>query len=368
MFLTQLGYGIITPFLTLYFGQYVSIESIALILAGTYGVSILANLFAAKIIERLHSQRTLTYALAGAGLAVAVVGFAGHIVGAVMFFSTYTFLLAVALFNVDLYIRHYSDSASLGGNEGKLGVFGNLGWLVGPIIGGFIGTQFGLSAVFIACAIATFIGLILFVEIRPHDREFRSPTSGSFKNAFKAYMRDSEMRRFYIISFGLAFVYASWSFVPLLLTSHGLAIGTLGIVYGLSALPWVLFEYPIGRLAGRGQNERLWIATGFALIVAALIGYSLLDSVTWLICSLFIGITGSSFIERTHVTAFFRHISEGDVEVISVWRTSTGLAYIISPLIAALLLNFVTLEFYYLLVAIISLMFIAVSLSLRPGK
>ncbi len=366
--LTQLGYGMITPFLAVYFGGFVSIELVGVILAGIYAVTVLANIFGASIIERLHERRSLGYALAGASVAIGVLGFVSHISGIIVLFSLYAFLLTLVLFNIDLYVKHYSEQSSLAGNEGKLGVFGNLGWLLGPIIGSAVVVEFGLSATFLACGIATLLGFILFIEARPHDVERVMQPHQSFFASLRSYMKDQELRKLYVVSFGLSFLYAAWNFVPLLLVDRGLSLGSLGIVYGPSALPWVLFEYPVGRLADRKYGEKVFIVTGFGLMVLASFSFSVLASLAWLIGALVLGIIGSSLIERTQAAAFFRRVGDDDVERISVWRTSSGLALILGPLSAAAVSSFVPLPFFFMIVGLLGLLFLATALGLRSSR
>jgi MFS family permease len=265
-------------------------------------------------------------------------------------------------------VKHYSDQSSLAGNEGKLGVFGNLGWLLGPIIGGAVAIQFGLPAVFLACGAATLIGLFLFVEAKPHDLERLPSVRGTFLGSIRSYWKDPELRKLYLISFGLSFLYAAWNFVPLLLIHKGLSLGALGLVYGISALPWVLFEYPVGRLADRRYGEKVFIVIGFVFMVVASFAFSVLSTIPWLIGALLIGIIGSSLIERTHAAAFFRRVADNDVERISVWRTATGFAFVLGPLLAALIMLFAPLTFFFGIVGVLSLFFLATALALRSSR
>lgn len=366
--LTALSLAVITPFLALYFGSFVSIQYVGLILAGSYGVSILANIFGAKIIERIHEQRSLTLALAGTTLAVFLIGFIGHIAAAVSFFALYTFLLTIVWFNVDLYIKHYSDTSNLSGNEGKLGVFGNLGWLIGPILGGLVAVRYGLPSIFIFSALFTFIALVLFIEARPHDRELATPKHDRFGHALKEYFSNAELRRLYIIYFGLSFVYSAWAFIPISLTQMGASVSTVGLIFGLSALPWVLFEYPVGKLADRRFGEKIFIVTGLALVTIILFAMGAARSLWPYIIALFIGITGTSLIERTHQSYFLKLVDESDVEKISIWRTASGLGYILAPLLAALVLGWSSLGFYYAIVGFASILFLTAALGLKRSR
>ena len=364
-FLTALGLAVITPFLALYFESFVSIQMVGLILAGSYGVSILANIFGAKIIEQIHEQRSLTLALAGTTLTVFLIGFVGHVAAIVSFFTLYTFLLTIVWFNVDLYVKHYSDATNLSGNEGKAGVFGNLGWLIGPMLGGLVAARYGLPSVFIFSALFTLVALILFVEARPHDRELAPPKHDRFRHALKEYFSNSELRRLYVIYFGLSFIYSAWAFIPVSLTQLGASISTVGLVFGLSALPWVLFEYPIGKLADRRLGERRFIIAGLAIVTIMLFVLGATRSLWSFVAVLFIGITGTSLIERTHQSYFLKLVDESEVEKISIWRTATGLGYIAAPLLAALILSASSLGFYYTVVGFVSVLFLAAATGLK---
>ncbi len=364
-FLTALSLALISPFLALYFETFVSIQVVGLILAGSYGVSILANIFGAKIIERIHEQRSLTLALAGTTLAVFLIGFVGHVAAIVSFFALYTFLLTIVWFNVDLYIKHYSNASNLSGIEGKMGVFGNLGWLIGPILGGLVAARFGLPSVFIISALFTLIALVLFVEARPHDRELAPPKHDRFIHALKEYFKNSELRRLYVIYFGLSFIYSAWAFIPVSLTQMGASVSTVGLIFGLSALPWVLFEYPVGKWADRRFGEKIFIVIGFTVVTAILFVFGAARSLWPFIIALLIGITGTSLIERTHQSYFLKLVDESEVEKISIWRTAIGLGYITAPLLAAVMLNGSSLASFYSVVGLVSILFLAAAAGLK---
>jgi MFS family permease len=133
-------------------------------------------------------------------------------------------------------------------------------------------------------------------------------------------------------------------------------------------LPWVLFEYPVGRLADRRYGEKVFIVIGFVFMVVASFAFSVLSTIPWLIGALLIGIIGSSLIERTHAAAFFRRVADNDVERISVWRTATGFAFVLGPLLAALIMLFAPLTFFFGIVGVLSLFFLATALALRSSR
>lgn len=358
-FLTAFGLGAISPFLAIYFKSMMPVQYVGLVFAASYVISIVANIFGGMIIEHLQEKKTLAWSLFGAALTLSLLGFVTHSATVVVLFSIYTFLLTIVWFNIDLYVKHFSDTMNLSGNEGKIGVIGNLAWMIAPFFAGALAERYQLSAVFAVSAAFTLVALILFLEVDPHEREFKSPKHDRFLKAAREYFHDSQLARAYVVAFGLAFLYSSWTFVPLLLEKYGSSITGVGLIYGLCALPWVLFEYPVGKLADAKYGERRFIISGFIVAAAATVLLSFADSIVGIVAVLFVAITGSSLIERTHVAYFFRRIDEDDVEKISVWRTATGLGYVFGPLLSVPLFAAGSIELYYFVIGCLTLCFAA---------
>lgn len=363
-FLTALGIATIEPFLALYLKTLVPLQFVGLIISASFTVSIVANLLGGRIIRKLHEQRALIFFLGLTTIALFLMGYIGHIVVLVVIFSLYTFAVTLVWFNVHLYVKHNSDAQHLSGNEGKLGVFVNLGVVLAPFIGGAVATRFDLPAVFVAAALITLIAFILFFELRPYDHEVVVTENENFWTSLKMFFRERELARIYFALFGLYFLYATWYFLPVLLTSHGLSVANLGLLYSLSAIPWVVLEYPIGRWADK-KGERAFLITGFSILSVVGFLYGFGPSLPWIIAGLFIGVIGTSFIEQITFAAFFRRAGERDVERLSVFRSAMGLGQVTAPLLAAVLLSVAPLPFLFTFSGLLSLLFLANVLSLR---
>lgn len=363
-FLTALGVAIIEPFLALYAETLVPLSYVGLFISLSFVISILANLFGSAIIRRLHEQRSLILGLGMATLALFLMGFVGHIAALVVVFAFYTFAITLVWFNVHLYVKHNSDAQHLSGNEGKLGVFVNLGYVLAPFIGGAVASTFDLPAIFVASALITLIAFIMFLEIKPYDQELVPESKEHFWGSVRNYFADKELGKIFVALFGLRFLYAIWYFLPVLLTDKGLSVAHLGLVYSLSAIPWVLLEYPVGKMADR-RGERMFIIIGFAILSLVGFLYGFAPSLPWIIAGLFIGVIGSSFIEQTVFSAFFRRSGDRDVERLSVLRTAMGLGQVLGPLLASLLISLAPLPFLFTFSGLLSLLFLANALSLQ---
>ncbi|MFH0853221.1 MAG: MFS transporter [bacterium] len=364
-FLTSLGVAVIQPFLALYFETFVPLSFVGLLLSISYLISILANIFGARIIRLLHEQRVVIIALGGTALMLFLLGFVGHVAILIVIFSLYTFFITLIWFNIQLYIKHNSATDKLSGNEGKLGSIINLGFVLAPFIGGAIASRYDLPAVFIASAIFTLLGLILFAEIRPYDHEEIAVPGSHFLQQIKNYFRDPELTKIYLTSFGLYFNYSLWIFLPVYLLELGMSLASLGLLYSLTALPWVILEYPIGRLADKKSSLKGFLVAGFFLLAIVSFTFGILNELSWIIAALVVGVIGSSFIEMNSFSAFFKLAGHDNVERLSIFRTAMGLGQISGPLVAALILAQGSLSFLFIFAGFVGLLLLANALSLK---
>ncbi len=90
----------------------------------------------------------------------------------------------------------------------------------------------------------------------------------------------------------------------------------------------------------------------------------------WWDSILFVTRIGASIIEVMCDTYFFKKVDSLNANIISFFRMSNPIAYIVAPLFAVIMLNFFSLELQYLFLALGLIMFIGLkfSLSLEDTK
>ena len=145
-FLRHLASAMLSTVLALYFRQFVDSDAAvgAIFFAG-YTAALLSNFYSARLIKHLHRRKTLLLALMGLSAAFALFAVIRHTALVFLMFAVYQFMLALFVMDVGLYIKHFSNYRQLAGNTGKLGSIGNLGFLVGPLLGGLLADKFGFE-------------------------------------------------------------------------------------------------------------------------------------------------------------------------------------------------------------------------------
>lgn len=148
-----------------------------------------------------------------------------------------------------------------------IGVAGNLGMVMGPLIGASL-AGIGFRAAALASAAVYVVACALLALTLPHVRP--APTAGGGLAGLWTAARDRRFRRFTLVLIGY-FLLSTQINVAVTLKAIALAgPGATGPLYGLSAGLAVLLQYPLLRLVERRVRTRI------ALVAAVLtVGLSL---------------------------------------------------------------------------------------------
>jgi Na+/melibiose symporter-like transporter len=187
----------------------------------------------------------------------------------------------------------------------------------------------------------------------------RIPSLSSMLKRTKLFFSNKNLRNIFIATLLLQIFY-SWMviYTPLYLRDIGFNWSTIGVMFTIMLLPFVLFELPLGALADKqlGEKEILifgFIITGVSTALMSFIGVN--SFLLWTIV-LFLTRTGASFIEVMTETYFFKHVKGNDIDAIGIFRLTRPLSFIIGPLIATITLLLVPQRFIFLVLAFIMLL------------
>ena len=155
--------------------------------------------------------------------------------------------------------------------------------------------------------------------------------------------------------------------MPLYLYRHiGFDWGTIGIIFAIMLLPFVLFELPLGRIADKKLGEKEILITGLCIIALSTASIPLIDTPHVLLWTalLFLTRTGASFVEIASESYFFKEVGPENSDIISFFRNTFPLSYIISPLLAISILLLVP-SFKYLFTILGAVMLLGFFITLR---
>lgn len=274
----------------------------------------------------------------------------------IIFLSTNSLILLC----IDIFMEHFSRPDNVGRNRSFYLIMLNLAWLVSPLVSTFlISKEGGYKAVYSLSLIATFIMTAgLFFTIKTFkDKTYKKIPPLEAYNFLK---KNPHMLAITIINFILQFFYA-WMVVysPIYLHEHiGLAWPQIGIIFTIMLLPFVLFGLPIGTLIDKYHiSKRYLLYIGFAIIVGSTFAIAFIQTKEiwhWAMI-LFATRIGACFIETTSEIYFFTHIKEEETYLLGIFRDMSPVAYLIAPLIATLLLEFMPFKNLFIALSVILL-------------
>jgi predicted MFS family arabinose efflux permease len=132
----------------------------------------------------------------------------------------------------------------------------------------------------------------------------------------------------------------------------------------------VFFEYPIGIVADRWLGEKEMMLIGFIIIALATSWFVLLSGAhlgAWML-AMFMTRVGASFVEVTSESYFFKHIDGSSPNIISFFRVTRPLSYVIGALLGSLALLYVPFEMLFLILALLMIPGILFALALKDTR
>jgi len=276
---------------------------------------------------------------------------------------------SIAFFNFDIFTEHLSTDSEVGNVRGTFLTSLNFAFVIGPILSGMlINSTAEIGKAFL------FGILMLIPVIHITVRYFKNFKDTHYKDyeflgTFFYVLSKPDLRRIFICNFLLFFFY-SWMIIytPIYLhESIGFNISQVSIIIGLALIPFLLLQLYLGKLADTKYGEKEILTIG--LIITGL-STILISVFTAKIFILWVGILfmtriGASMIETMNETYLFKKISDKNLDIISMYRITRPVGYIIAPVLASILLIFFDIKYLFLVLGIIMIMGIGASLKIK---
>jgi MFS family permease len=271
-------------------------------------------------------------------------------------------------FHLDIFLEDASDDITTGDTRGTYLTTINFGILIAPLLAGFILTDGDYWKVFLLTII---VAVPILFLLHKQFGSFEDPEYDHtpFRVALLDLLGRKNILSISITSFLLYFFF-SWMviYTPIYLNQYiGFTWSSIGIIFTIMLLPYVLLELPLGRLADKRWGEKEMLSIG--IIIMAL-STALLSFVTgptiWLWAAiLFLTRVGASLVEIANETYFFKKVNSSDTHLISLFRMARPLGYAVGPAVATLLLLLADIRFLFLFLGVLILFGLRYSLRLE---
>ncbi len=261
----------------------------------------------------------------------------------VTFFMVSLITIPFIYLSWDIFLEGFSNDEETGKIRGIYLTLGNLAWVFSPLICGLILVNGDYWKIYLAALV--FLIPTFFILIKKlKDFKDSDYQAVSVWQTFQEVGRDKNIRNIFSSNFLLHFFY-SWMtiYTPIYLHKYiGFSWTEIGVIFGIMLLPFVFIQFPLGRIADEKLGEKEILSTGF--IIMALSTFILFfipqTGGLWL-WALLLLVTriGASSVEIMNDTYFFKKVNNLNTNIISFFRISRPLAYVLGPLIMTLTMN-----------------------------
>lgn len=334
-------------------------------------VTIAAFVFMPRLFRKYGNYRLTLWLCILTFLALFGITFSKNVYVIILcFIASYVTITLISLC-LDVFIEHNSLDVDTGEIRSLYLTAINIAYLLSPWLSGLlIGTN-AYWKVFLA-ATAVMIPTTLLVSY--NLKNFKDPEYSDLK--FFATVRDvranKDIRSIFASSFLLNFFFA-WMviYTPLYLNKYiGFSWVTIGAMFTIMLVPFVFIQIPAGELADRKYGEKEMLSIGFVVMAVSCALIPLVGGKSFWIWAilLFVGRTGAALVQVMSDTYFFKKIGERNVDVITMYRLMSLLAYGIAPLIAIVFLWYFKIQYIFFALGFLMLFGLRYSVAIRDTK
>jgi MFS family permease len=341
--------------------QYFSLDFVGLIVGLGTVLTIIVSIFFPKIIAKLSLYVVgLIIVFINLGSSLILATTQSTILVVVLFLVRYLGFIFL-LITLDVFLENISKDNLTGSIRTKYLSAINLAWLASPILMGYlVGNNNNYSRVYWFGT--TIICLFLFIFILNKKQLLAKPIKYQvpkidFGQTLKKIISNKDFLAVFcsVIALNVFYVIAVL-YVPLYLNETiGLSWQTLGIIFTIMLLPFVLIQMPAGWLADKFIGEKEMMMAGNVIMAGAGVAMWLTTSTSFIFWAaiLFLSRIGAALAEAMQEVYFYKKVNASDLGLINFFRQARNVGWLIGSLIAFVALNFLNIPQLFLIVSAI---------------
>ena len=356
-----------SSFLESYIGEYY--VGIIYVIASI--IAIIGLLEMPKILTRFGNRSTiLGFTLIGF-LSLLMLAFGQNsfviMLGVILYFISTDFVIA----SMDIFIEDFSKNSGIGKFRGLYLMTINFAWVLAQMISGSIIAKSSFQGIYLFSACFMVLISIIFILFL---RDFKDPKyiKVPILSTMKTFFRNKSVSKIYFINLILKFFFA-WMviYTPIYLYEYlGFDWKQIGLIFTIMLIPFVLVDFPLGRLSDKIGEKKILIAGFLVTIFFTLIIPFISIPAVWIWAIVLFGTRlGAATVEVMSESYFFKEIRERNADEISFFRNTYPLSFVIAPLIAIPTLLFVpSFKYLFFVLGAITLIGLFIALRLKDIK
>lgn len=249
---------------------------------------------------------------------------------------------SLIMYGFDIMVEHATDNADTGKIRGIYLTVLNVAWMLALLGTGTILEHGGFNLLYLIGAILVFFSLATLYKAGTmlNTHKFKPIRVGlNFRKIFKS----KNLSSIFLVNFLLqTFYIVMVIYTPLYLANTiGFGWGDISIIFVVMLSPFVLLQYPLGRIADMRFGEKEILIFGLIVMGLATLMITAIDTPSiWIwATTLLVTRIGAATVEVMSDSYFFKHVGEEDTGLVSVYRAIAPLAGVIIPILGALIIG-----------------------------
>jgi len=343
-----------------FLSQYIYQNTVSLLYIIGSILSVVLFIFFIDLIKKLGNYRLLLIFIFLEILSLLGLGFFNNSTGLMFSFILFLIVSPIIYLNLDVFLEGFTrDESVTGTRRGVFLTMINIAQVMCPLIAGMLLAQNEYWRVY-SISIAFLLGAALLTSL--YLRHFKDPHYKYFtlQQMAKELIKKPTLFNVFSAQFLLRFFYA-WMviYMPLyLFITIGFSWPTIGAIFTIMLLPFLLLELPLGRLADSWFSEKRMLIVGFCIMAlsVALIPFITIRSFPLWALLLCLTRIGASFTEVGTESYFFKHVDGAFADTISFFRVARPATYVLSALVALASTIFIPMRWDFLILSAIMLL------------
>ncbi|NCO11699.1 hypothetical protein CO038_02360 [Candidatus Pacearchaeota archaeon CG_4_9_14_0_2_um_filter_39_13] len=350
---SALAIASISSIWAIYINSFVNNTGITgLISAGLTLVSFVSYFFFIPLVQKSRKSALFVYSLILLCITYLLFFFNRNFIIFLVLACVITAIYTIRVSVFGIIVRDKSKRGELSENEGFIYTFLNLGWVIGPFVGGYIASFLGNNYVFLFAFLLCFAGLMTFIFSKVNDSNRTIKTDGDFFRNFFEFFRDRQRMSAYLFRGG-TFIWWTliYIFMPLYIIESGLGGIWVGYFLFAVAVPLIVSEYIFSKMAKHYGYRKIFMTGFFIAFVFAIAAFFSRDIYVDMLLLIFAAF-GIAMLEPTTEAYFLEVSSRKDINrFYGPFNTSVDVMQFIGKVLAALMLFFFAFEYLFLLFA-----------------
>jgi len=324
-----------------------------------------------KILKHFGNRFTALFFTLSSFLALITLAFTHNIVAVILAIIIYFISTDLIIASLDIFIEDISKNANIGKFRGLYLMFINFAWVIAQMLSGSIISKSSFQGIYLFGAGFLLLNSFIFIFFL-HDFKDPKYTKVPILKTIKVFIKNKSLSKIYSINLILKFFFA-WMviYTPIYLHDYlGFNWEQLGLIFTVMLIPFVLLDYPLGRLSDKiGEKKMLIIGFATTIIFTFIIPFIAVPKV-WIWAIVLFGTrVGAATIEIMAESYFFKEITDRNSDEISFFRNTYPLSFVIAPIIAIpVLILAPSFEYIFFVLSAIMLSGLFITLRLKDKK